>query len=47
MSGHFHDFGKELGVTDPKSLKDIYKTHLENCMCYTFLSPLLLTAAQN
>ncbi|KAJ7730639.1 hypothetical protein B0H14DRAFT_2640190 [Mycena olivaceomarginata] len=33
MSGHFHDFGKELGVTDPKSLKDIYKTHLENCIC--------------
>ncbi|KAJ7849317.1 armadillo-type protein [Mycena leptocephala] len=30
MSGHFRDFGKELGVTDPKSLEDVYKTHLEN-----------------
>ncbi|KAJ7869215.1 hypothetical protein B0H14DRAFT_3861320 [Mycena olivaceomarginata] len=28
MSGHFRDFGKELGVTDPKSLEDVYKTHL-------------------
>jgi 26S proteasome regulatory subunit N1 len=30
MSGHFRAFGKELGVTDPKSLEDVYKTHLEN-----------------
>ncbi|KAJ7755387.1 armadillo-type protein [Mycena maculata] len=30
LSGHFRDFGKELGVTDPKSLEDVYKTHLEN-----------------
>ncbi|KAF7349265.1 26S proteasome regulatory subunit RPN1 [Mycena sanguinolenta] len=30
MSAHFRDFGKELGVTDPKSLEDVYKTHLEN-----------------
>ncbi|KAJ7751112.1 hypothetical protein B0H16DRAFT_1841514 [Mycena metata] len=30
MSGLFRDFGKELGVTDPKSLEDVYKTHLEN-----------------
>ncbi|KAJ7275052.1 armadillo-type protein [Mycena rebaudengoi] len=30
MSTHFRDFGKELGVTDPKSLEDVYKTHLEN-----------------
>ncbi|KAJ7733829.1 hypothetical protein B0H14DRAFT_512879 [Mycena olivaceomarginata] len=30
MSGHFRDVGKELGVTDPKSLEDVYKTHLEN-----------------
>ncbi|KAJ7145355.1 armadillo-type protein [Mycena crocata] len=30
MSGHFRDFGKELGVTEPKSLEDVYKTHLEN-----------------
>ncbi|KAJ7136028.1 armadillo-type protein [Mycena epipterygia] len=30
MSAHFREFGKELGVTDPKSLEDVYKTHLEN-----------------
>ncbi|KAJ7755237.1 hypothetical protein B0H16DRAFT_1722445 [Mycena metata] len=30
MSSLFRDFGKELGVTDPKSLEDVYKTHLEN-----------------
>ncbi|KAF8189875.1 armadillo-type protein [Mycena galopus ATCC 62051] len=30
MSTHFRDFGKELGVTDPKSLEDVYKAHLEN-----------------
>ncbi|KAK7019046.1 26S proteasome regulatory subunit RPN1 [Favolaschia claudopus] len=30
MSSHFRDFGKEVGVTDPKSLEDVYKTHLEN-----------------
>ncbi|KAJ7620450.1 hypothetical protein FB45DRAFT_1094630 [Roridomyces roridus] len=30
LSGHFRDFDKELGVTDPKSLEDVYKTHLEN-----------------
>ncbi|KAJ7234630.1 armadillo-type protein [Mycena haematopus] len=30
LSTHFRAFGKELGVTDPKSLEDVYKTHLEN-----------------
>ncbi|KAF8206006.1 hypothetical protein K438DRAFT_1817694 [Mycena galopus ATCC 62051] len=30
MSTHFRDFGEELGVTDPKSLEDVYKAHLEN-----------------
>ncbi|KAJ7456356.1 armadillo-type protein [Mycena galericulata] len=30
LSSHFRDFGKELGVTDPKSLEDVDKTHLEN-----------------
>ncbi|KAJ7454024.1 hypothetical protein B0H11DRAFT_2325546 [Mycena galericulata] len=30
LSSHFGDFGKELGVTDPKSLEDVNKTHLEN-----------------
>jgi hypothetical protein len=48
MSGHFRDVGKELGVTDPKSLEDVYKTHLENTrMCCTFLSSLRLTTAQD
>jgi hypothetical protein len=27
---HFREFGKELGVLEPKSLEDIYKSHLEN-----------------
>ena len=27
---HYKAFGKELGVEDPKSLGDIYKSHLEN-----------------
>ncbi|KAG9003092.1 proteasome regulatory particle base subunit [Tulasnella sp. 427] len=27
---HFRAFGKELSVLEPKSLEDIYKTHLEN-----------------
>ncbi|THH01280.1 hypothetical protein EW026_g1377 [Hermanssonia centrifuga] len=30
LSQHFREFGKELGVSDPKSLEDIYKSHLEN-----------------
>ncbi|KAJ7207102.1 hypothetical protein GGX14DRAFT_396525 [Mycena pura] len=30
MSSHFRHFGKEHGVTDPRSLEDVYKTHLEN-----------------
>lgn len=30
LSMHFRAFGKELGVEDPKSLEDIYKSHLEN-----------------
>jgi 26S proteasome regulatory subunit N1 len=37
MSTHFRDFGKELGVTDPKSLEAVYKTHLENIRMSTFL----------
>jgi len=27
---HFREFGKELGVAEPKSLEDVYKSHLEN-----------------
>ncbi|KAF7323921.1 26S proteasome regulatory subunit RPN1 [Mycena kentingensis (nom. inval.)] len=30
LSGHFRDFGKELGVLEPKSLEEVYKSHLEN-----------------
>ncbi|KIJ29120.1 hypothetical protein M422DRAFT_54344 [Sphaerobolus stellatus SS14] len=30
LSVHFRQYGKELGVSEPKSLEDIYKTHLEN-----------------
>lgn len=30
LSQHLKDFGKELGVSEPKSLEDIYKSHLEN-----------------
>jgi 26S proteasome regulatory subunit N1 len=30
LSSHFRDFGKELSVLEPKSLEDIYKSHLEN-----------------
>lgn len=30
LSEHFKLFGKELGVEEPKSLEDIYKTHLEH-----------------
>ena len=29
LSTHFKQFGKELGVLDPKSLEDVYKSHLE------------------
>ncbi|KAI0711277.1 armadillo-type protein [Earliella scabrosa] len=30
LSKHFKEFGKELNVLEPKSLEDVYKTHLEN-----------------
>ncbi|GLB39111.1 putative 26S proteasome regulatory complex, non-ATPase subcomplex, Rpn1 subunit [Lyophyllum shimeji] len=30
LSTHFREFGKELGVAEPKSLEDVYKSHLEN-----------------
>ena len=30
LSAQFKDFGKELGVSEPKSLEDVYKSHLEN-----------------
>jgi hypothetical protein len=46
LSTHFKLFGKELGVLDPKSLEDVYKSHLEtsrmsnvipSSMTYSFL----------
>ena len=30
LSEHFRAFGKELAVEEPKSLEDIYKSHLEH-----------------
>jgi 26S proteasome regulatory subunit N1 len=30
LSQYFREFGKELGVYEPKSLEDVYKSHLEN-----------------
>ncbi|KAG7091885.1 hypothetical protein E1B28_008286 [Marasmius oreades] len=30
LSASFREFGKEMGVADPKSLEDVYKSHLEN-----------------
>lgn len=30
LSEHFKRFGKQLEVSEPKSLEDIYKSHLEN-----------------
>lgn len=30
LSSHFTSFGKELSVLEPRSLEDIYKSHLEN-----------------
>lgn len=30
LSMHFREYCKELGVMEPKSLEDIYKSHLES-----------------
>lgn len=30
LSEYFSSFGKELSLTEPRSLEDIYKSHLEN-----------------
>ena len=30
LSENFKRFGSELNVTEPKSLEDIYKSHMEN-----------------
>lgn len=34
LSTHFRAFGKELAVLEPKSLEDVYKSHLENTSTY-------------
>ena len=36
LSTHFRAFGKEVGVSDPKSLEDVYKSHLENTSTYCY-----------
>lgn len=30
LTKYFHEFGKELSLVEPRSLEDIYKSHLEN-----------------
>ncbi|KAJ9107463.1 hypothetical protein QFC21_000916 [Naganishia friedmannii] len=35
LSDHFKRFGKELDVAEPKSLEDIYKSHLDNTRATT------------
>lgn len=37
LSTHFRAFGKELGVEAPKSLEDIYKSHLEHTRSFLLL----------
>lgn len=37
LSRHFKEFGKEVGVEDPKSLEDIYKSHLETTSVSYFI----------
>lgn len=34
LSEHFRIFAKELDVVEPKSLEDIYKSHLENTRAF-------------
>lgn len=34
LSRFFREFGKEVGVAEPKSLEDVYKSHLENTRKY-------------
>jgi 26S proteasome regulatory subunit N1 len=38
LSTHFKQFGQELGVQDPKSLEDVYKSHLETSRTSEFSS---------
>ncbi len=40
LSTQFKEFGKELNVLEPKSLEDVYKSHLENTRafgCYSIV----------
>jgi 26S proteasome regulatory subunit N1 len=39
LSEHFRTFAKELDVVEPKSLEDIYKSHLENTRALFFFHP--------
>lgn len=45
LSRFFREFGKEVGVAEPKSLEDVYKSHLENTRKQPFLK-LKLTRTQ-
>lgn len=38
LSAHFKQFGNELDVQDPKSLEDVYKSHLETSRTSDFVS---------
>ena len=38
LSSHLKQFGKELGVQDPKSLEDVYKSHLETSRTFDLVS---------
>jgi hypothetical protein len=46
LSEFFRFYGKELDVSEPKSLEDVYKSHLENTRPSTlpFVSSVLTTA---
>lgn len=37
LSKFFKEFGKELAVAEPKSLEDVYKSHLENTRMFSLL----------
>jgi len=41
LSRHFKEFGKEVGVADPKSLEDVYKSHLETTSTFHYLKSCL------
>lgn len=50
LSEHFKAFGKELGISEPKSLEDVYKSHLDinrtfGCSCRDKVTVPSLTAS--